>query len=160
MKTSKIALYSSLIVNFFLIAGYFIKIPSCTNKLIDKRIRQAINDPQFIRKVAARPFIIFDETGKIIVPKGAMQYLKAPPRIKYIKDKMEEYFMITVTSKEYLQHPPIIEKLGGPPVYPQEPKRMKDIANQFVYKLFLPGAFDPPMVKNFVLFRLEIILNS
>jgi hypothetical protein len=92
-------------------------------EFIDWRIEQAVNDEQFIRKVASnvRPYVIFGVDESILVDGGAMQYLEqicvetkgetwenAKPEEKNVCE-----LKIIVTPKSYLAHAPLIEPLSG-----------------------------------------------
>ncbi len=78
--------------------------------LVDNRIKDIINDEDFIRKVASnvRPYVIFDEKGSVLVDGGGMQYLQKTPEITSINDKG---FRILVTPKKHLPTAPIVESL-------------------------------------------------
>ena len=92
-------------------------------EFIDWRIERAINDEQFMRKVASniRPYVIFDVDESILVDGGAMQYLEqicveikgetwenAKPEEKYVYN-----LKIIVIPKSFLVHAPLIEPLSG-----------------------------------------------
>lgn len=91
--------------------------------LVDNRIKQAVNNEKFIRKVAAniRPYVIFDVDESILADGGAMQYLEqicveikgetwenAKPEEKHVYN-----LKIIVIPKSYLAHSPLIEPLSG-----------------------------------------------
>ena len=82
-------------------------------KFIDSRINSAINDEEFVRKIAShvRPYIIFDTNETILVDGGAMQYLQGSPKIRFADKDLEGDFQIIVTPKDYLSQAPLIESL-------------------------------------------------
>jgi hypothetical protein len=92
-------------------------------EFIDWRIERAINDEQFIRKVASniRPYVIFDVDESILVDGGAMQYLericveiKGETWENAKPEKKNVYNLeIIVIPKSYLAHAPLIEPLSG-----------------------------------------------
>jgi hypothetical protein len=91
--------------------------------LVDTRIEQAVNNEQFIRKVAAniRPYVIFDVNESILVDGGAMQYLEqirveiTGETWKNAKPEKKDVYNleIIVIPKSYLAHAPLIEPLSG-----------------------------------------------
>ena len=81
------------------------------NSSIEKKIKNKLNDPRFIRKVAEMvrlPFVIFDEDESIVIDTGAMNYIE---RIEVKKDRPHEVSEIIVSPKKYMLAPPILESL-------------------------------------------------
>jgi len=77
---------------------------------LDNRVKDIINDEDFIGKVASnvRPYVIFDEKGSVLMDGGGMQYLQKPPEII----PCDKGFRVIVTPKEHLHTAPIVESLN------------------------------------------------
>ncbi|MHC4171790.1 MAG: hypothetical protein ACYTBX_08590 [Planctomycetota bacterium] len=84
-------------------------------EFLDWRIRDAMNDEQFIRKVAShvRPYVIFDANDAIHVNGGAMQYLEKIEVEIGTREGSIVPVKINITPKHHLSYPPLIETLGA-----------------------------------------------
>ncbi len=102
-----LALLTALATLFAIIAGLY-----ALPKVIDSHIDKAINNTEFIRKIAShvRPYMIIDSKGSVLVDDGAMQYLQRPPLIKHDAED-ENRYNIVLTPKNFLAHPPLIEMM-------------------------------------------------
>lgn len=124
-------------------------------QLIDNRIEQAINDEQFIRKVAAniRPYVIFDVNESILVDGGAMQALEKIEVEKETGDSPLLPVKVIVTPKYHLAHPPLIDNVGaGSIILAPNPKRGH--GHQWIYEFEVKYWQDSETP---VCFRLEIV---
>ena len=118
---------------------------------LNAKVRERVNDPEFIRKVAAqvRPSVIFDGNGTILADIGAMQFLeKIEVAGLYAGAGVQQ---IVVYPKEHLAYPPLLQSVDSA-TWEIRAKRGK--AYQWVYELSLNSTADNQ--KEFR-FRLEII---
>ncbi len=115
-ESNKIKLYFVVLLAFLtalttvlaIIAGLY-----ALPKFIDSRIDKAINNTEFVRKIAShvRPYIIFDTNETILLDRGGWQYLKEKPKVIFADKDLEGDFQVIVTPKDCLHQAPLIESL-------------------------------------------------
>lgn len=116
----------TIVIGLFTIIGVIVTISLLIAGNIDRKIEEKINDPSFIRKLANEvklPFLIFDETNKIIADYGAYEYLE---KITVIKNKKDDLEAIRITPKHFMNSAPIIENINGD-LNLSEPERTGEI---------------------------------
>ena len=77
-------------------------------KFIDSRIDAKINDPSTVRRIAlvARPEMILDEEGRVLIDRGAMDYIADFKVAKNPKEPIID--TITITPRRYMANPPLV----------------------------------------------------
>lgn len=78
---------------------------------IDTKIEAKINEEEYLSKLSKnlRPFIIFDDTKKIIYDHGALSFIDT---LSVEMDEKTGYPKIHVKFKRYFSAPPILQCLG------------------------------------------------
>lgn len=125
---------------------------------IDSRIEYAVNDEQFIEKIASRvrPFVLFDENETIHVDGGAMQYLEKIEVKQVVKNKKyNKGLNIIITPKSHLAYAPVLEITTLSEYYVTCKRGSR---HQWIYELILTRFVSGPSdEKEPTHFRLEII---
>ena len=117
--------------------GVIFGVAFAVHEIVDRRIEYAMNNEQFIRKVAmhVRPYAIFDANEVIHHDGGAGQYLYLE-KIKVETGTRKGSIIdvkIIVTPKHHLAYPPLIETLGAERfIFTHIPKRGK--GHQWLYE--------------------------
>jgi len=78
---------------------------------ISNKIDEKITDNTYINNLAKvlRPYSIFDKDGTITYDHGGERYIK---NIETIKNEKGEFESVIITTKDYLQNPPILTYIG------------------------------------------------
>ena len=126
-------------------------------RFIDFRIEHAVNNEQFIKKVAShvRPYVIFDEDGAIHVDGGAMQCLEEIEVEQTVKEGRLKHLKFIVTPKSYLANAPLLEIYSLITFYTTN---RRGSGHQWVYELTPAASISgPDNIKEVHRFRLEIL---
>jgi len=97
----------TVISGILIVIGFFIAADNYINNAIEKKI----TDETYINRLARvlRPFAIFDKEGVIQYDHGGERYIED---IDPQKNKDGEFESIIITTKEFLQNPPILIYIG------------------------------------------------
>jgi len=97
----------TVISGILIVVGFFI---GADNYISDK-IDEKITDESYINKLAQvlRPFAIFDKKGTIQYDHGGERYIE---KINVNIKKDGDFDSIVITTKEFLQNPPILIYIG------------------------------------------------
>jgi hypothetical protein len=129
------------------------------NDNIEKKIEAKINNPEFLKKVAAEaqlPFVIFNEDESIIADTGAMKYIE---KIEVKKTGNRDITEIVISPSQHLSIAPLIESIG-PELEFNEPIRGKNfdwiyIPVEYASRWQDSFAGTPPPIK----FKLQLIVS-
>lgn len=90
-----------IVITFFIVADNY----------ISNKIEKKITDETYINKLARvlRPFVIFDKKGVIQYDHGGERYIE---KIDVQEKKDGDLESIIITTKEFLQNPPILLYIG------------------------------------------------
>ena len=101
---------AGLILIFVALAGAFYGVPT----FIDKRIDAKLNDPSVTRRIAlaARPEMIIDDTGTVLMDHGAMDYLA---NVEVVKEHKDQFVpdKIIITPRRYMAIAPLVTPVDG-----------------------------------------------
>ena len=97
----------TIISGILIVIGFFI----CADNYISNEIEKKITDETYINKLARvlRPFVIFDKKGVIQYDHGGEHYIE---KIDIQKKEDGDFESIIITTKEFLQNPPILIYIG------------------------------------------------
>ncbi len=97
----------TVISGILIVISFFIAADNYINNAIEKKI----TDETYINRLARvlRPFAIFDKEGVIQYDHGGERYIED---IDPQKNKDGEFESIIITTKEFLQNPPILIYIG------------------------------------------------
>ena len=97
----------TVISGILIVIGFFIG----ADNYISNKIEKKITDESYINKLARvlRPFVIFDKKGVIQYDHGGERYIE---KIEVQKKKDGDFESIIITTKEFLQNPPILIYIG------------------------------------------------
>lgn len=97
----------TVISGILIVIGFFIG----ADNYISNEIEKKITDETYINKLAhvLRPFVIFDKKGVIQYDHGGERYIE---KIEVQKKKDGDFESIIITTKEFLQNPPILIYIG------------------------------------------------
>lgn len=97
----------TVISGILIVIGFFIG----ADNYISNEIEKKITDETYINKLARvlRPFVIFDKKGVIQYDHGGERYIE---KIEVQKKKDGGFESIIITTKEFLQNPPILIYIG------------------------------------------------
>lgn len=93
--------------------GTILAIVTGLTSSIDKKIKNQINNPDYIRKVAEQvrlPFIIFDENERFLNVSSAEDYVE---KIKVLKNEENDVDAIIIVCKRFLDSAPILQSIDG-----------------------------------------------
>ncbi len=99
--------------------GFFLTVATLVGAIygvitfIDFRINSKLNDPDVVRRIAlaARPEMIIDYKGSVLIDRGAMDYIAD---LKVTQDpKYPLADTIVITPRRYMANPPLITSIDG-----------------------------------------------
>lgn len=136
------------------IAAIFTTILIHVNSSIDKKLEAKLNEPGFIRKVAAQarlPFLVFDEHERYLLDTGASKFIA---KINVVKEPGASIKQIVVSPNKLFPIAPVLQSFPGGPEFQEAEKGER---YDWVYKTIdrsVWGYDGKPPVRRF---RLEII---
>ncbi|HWB04178.1 MAG TPA: hypothetical protein VG796_14215 [Verrucomicrobiales bacterium] len=82
---------------------------------VDSRVEDRISDPAFLRRLAerARPELIIDVTGAVLVDRGAMEFLDGPPQVFPSAEDPSMIGRISLNPKKYMAVAPVVSTVDG-----------------------------------------------